>query len=308
MIQNFLVVLEQVSVLFLLMAVGFVMTKLGLLTQLGTGQMTALLLYVVTPCVIVDSFQTPCDARLLHILLLGGLATAGTYLIYILLAHFLFPRQEENLRPVLQAGSIYGNLGFMGLPLVRSVLGEGAAIFAVVDLGLFNIVTWTHGVLLMGGRSAFSAKKAILNPGVLGVLVGLPLFLLNLRLPTVLYSPVHFLAQMNTPLAMVIIGAQMGRSNLLGILRQRELYAAAAIKLAALPLLTGLLLLPIGMDPTFYTTVVILAGAPTAGITSMFAERFSRSPERAAQLVSLATLLSIVTLPIVGTLAQTIAF
>lgn len=308
MIQNFLVVLEQVTVLFLLMAVGFVMTKLGLLTQLGTGQMTALLLYIVTPCVIVDSFQVPCDARLLRILLLGGLATMGTYLVYMLLAHFLFPRQGEELRPVLQAGSIYGNLGFMGLPLVRSVLGEGAAIFAVVDLGLFNVLTWTHGVLLMGGRSAFSAKKAILNPGVLGVLVGLPLFLLNLRLPTVLYSPIHFLAQMNTPLAMVIIGAQMGRSDLLGILRRRELYAATGIKLAVLPLLTGLLLLPVGMDPTFYTTVVILAGAPTAGITSMFAERFGRSPEQAAQLVSLATLLSIITLPIVGTLAQAVAF
>jgi len=304
MLGQFLVVLGQVGTLFLLMGVGFVLEKLGRLDRVGTGQMSSLLMYVVTPCVILDTFQVKCDAALLQVLGLGALAAAVCNGAYALLSAPLFRRAEAEARAPLRFGAIYGNVGFMGLPLVRSVLGEGAAIFAVVNMAVFNIATWTHGVVLMGGKAAFRPRKAVLNPGVLGVLAGLPFLLLGLELPGPIGAAVGFMADLNTPVAMVVIGAQMARADLPATFRDRELWAASGVKLIAVPILTALILLPLGLDPTFNAATIILAGAPTAGITAMFGESFRRCPERCAQLVALSTLLSILTLPVVGTLVQ----
>lgn len=304
MLAQFLVVLGQVVTLFLLMGVGFALEKLGRLDRVGTGQMSSLLMYVVTPCVVVDALQVRCDAALLRTLGLGALAVTGCYVAYGLVSVLLFRRSDADSRAPLRFGAIYGNVGFMGLPLVRSVLGEEATIFAVVSLALFNIATWTHGAFLMGGRKALSVKKALLNPGVVGVAVGLPLLLTGLRLPGPLGSAVGYLADLNTPIAMVVIGAQMARADFAATFRDRQLWAASGVKLLLIPALTALLLLPLGLDPTFNAATIILAGAPTAGITAMFGESFRRSPERCAQLVALSTLLSILALPVTGTLAQ----
>lgn len=304
MLERFLIVLGQVGALFLLMGVGFTLEKLGKLDKIGTGQMTYLLLYVVAPCIVVDSFQVPCDPALLRTLGVGALALTACYAAYVLLAHVFFRREEPKRRGTYRFGAIYGNIGFMGIPLVRSVLGESATIFAVLNLSFFNIITWTQGILMIGGRKEVSLKKAVLNPGVLGVVFGLPLFLLGLRLPGPLYNVVHMFSEINTPLAMVIIGAQMARADLLGTFRAKKLYVAAGVKLLLLPAVTALVLAPLPVDRSFFATIVILAATPAAGLVGMFSERFQTCPEEGAQLVTLTTLLSIFTLPIVGTLAQ----
>lgn len=304
MAEQFLVVLGQVITLFLLMGVGFFLGKTDRLSPAGTGEMSFLLMYIVTPCVIVDTFQTDWEPETLRTLAVGTAALAVCYGIYILVSLPLFPRQPDSLRASLRFGCVYGNTGFMGLPLVQAVLGEEALIFAVVSMVVFNVLCWTHGVILMGGKDAFSPRKILLNPGVIAVAVGLPLFLLRRRLPGPLYSAASFMSGLNTPLAMVVIGAQMSRADLRNTFRGRELYAASAVKLVVMPAIAALLLLPLHLNPLFYSATVILAAAPTAGITSMFAERFGRDPARAAQLVSLSTLLSVLTLPAAGAAAQ----
>ena len=305
--EHFFVVLGQVATLFFLMGVGFGLTRLGWLTKAGTAEMTTVLLYVVTPCIIVDSLQKEWDPALLHTLAVGTLAVVVVFLVNIPLSGLFFRRREPDLRAPLQFGCIYGNTGFMGLPLAAAVLGEDALIFAAVTVVVFNLFTWTHGILLMGGREAFSAKKLFLNPGVIAVGVGLPLFLLRIRLPGPLGNAVSFLGDLNTPLAMLVIGAQMARSDLLSTFRDGTLYAASAIKLLLIPLIAAAILLPFGLDPMFYTCSVILAAVPTAGVTSIFAEKFDRSPVRTAQLVTLSTLLSIATLPVLAVVAQALS-
>ena len=301
---HFLVVLGQVATLFLLMGVGFLLTKIGWLTKAGTAEMTTVLLYVVTPCIIVDSLQKDWDPALLHTLAIGTAAVLLVYLLNIPLSTRFFHRREPELRAPLQFGCIYGNVGFMGLPLAAAVLGEDALIFAVVTVVVFNLFTWTHGILIMGGRAAFSARKLFLNPGVIATAIGLPLFLLRIRLPGPVGTAVSFLGDLNTPLAMIVIGAQMARADLLTTFRNKTLYAACGIKLIFIPLLSAAILLPFRLDPVFYTCSVILTAVPTAGVTSIFAEKFDRSPVTTAQLVTLSTLLSIATLPVLAVAAR----
>lgn len=306
-LANFLTVLGQVATLFLLMSVGFALEKGNKLDHVGTEQISVLLLWVVAPCIVIDSFQVDFDPALSHTLLVGSVAMFLSYAVYFVVTLAFFRREETTMRNMLRMGAMFGNTGFMGLPLVQAVLGNGAMVYAVLNLGIFNVVVWSFGVMLVGGKEAFSPKKAVLNPGVISVVVGLLLYLTGLRLPGPIFSTVHFLGAMNTPLAMVVIGAQMARADLLSTFRAKKLYAASAIKLLLMPVVTALLFYPLGLKPDFFVAVVILSAAPTAGISSMFAETYHRHSAQAAQLVTLSTLLSILTLPVVGTLVEMLA-
>ncbi|MCI9263594.1 MAG: AEC family transporter [Oscillospiraceae bacterium] len=307
MVERFFVVLGQVMTLFLLMGVGFGLGRVGKISGHGTTEFSALLLYVVTPCIIIDSFQTDYDPALLQTLGMGVACQCVCYGLYAVIVSFFFRRDPQELRAPMRFGAMYGNTGFMGLPLIQAIMGDEAVIFAVVALVVFNLWTWSHGLIMMSGRDQVSLRKMLINPGMLGLLGGLPLFLTRTTLPGPLYSAVGFVGSVNTPLAMIVIGAQMARADLGSTFRDKKLYGASAIKLLLIPIFTALVMLPFRGNHMLYVAAVILSGAPTAGVTSMFAEKFNKSPERTAQLVSFSTLLSIFTLPLIAVMAETIA-
>lgn len=301
--EYFILVASQVGTLFLLMAVGYVLARLGRFGYETQSQATTLLLYVVTPCIIVDTLQLSPSPQLMRSMAQCLALTLALYLGFALLMELFFRRQPADTGAVLRFGAAYGNVGFMGLPLIQGVLGEAGMIFAVVGQVVFNLLAWSHGVLAMGDRRRFSLGKMILNPGILGSAAGIALFLLDLRLPAVAGSAVSFLGSMNTPLAMVIIGAQMASADLLATFRCPRLYLSAGLKLLLFPLLTAAALLLLRPDHTMYIAMVILAGTPAAGTTSMFAQQFDRDTATAAQLITLTNLCCLVTLPCCAALA-----
>lgn len=307
MVSLLILVAGQVFTLFLLMAVGFFFTKREIFTADTRSRMSTLLLYVVTPCVVIHSLtQTECTPELTRSVVLTLGASVAFYVVFALLTAPLFRKQAADTRDPLRFGSLYGNVGFMGLPLIQGVLGTEALIYCTVGVAIFNIGTWTHGLILMGGKSNASLKKAILNPGVIGCIIGFVLFFTGLRLPSPIAAGVQHLGNMNTPLAMLVIGGQMASVKLLETFRRPLLYRVSAIKLLVLPLLTAFLILPFGLNASAYSTVVILAGCPIAGITGIFAQSFRRDAATTAQSITLSTLLSILTLPVVTLYAHAV--
>jgi predicted permease len=304
MLENLLVVCGQVATLFLMMGVGFVLVKVGWLNTQGMSQMSTILLYVVAPCIFIKSFQQE-GLPGLDVLGTAVLAMGVYYLIFMPLTALLFRKTERRTGSVLRFGTLYSNSAFMGLPLLQLVLGPDAIIFGVISFVLFGIAQWTQGAIIMGG--GFSLKKSFLNPAVIGLLMGLPLLLFHWRLPTVVNTAVSFMADLNSPLAMIIIGGQIAQADLTASFTQRRLYTASAIKLIAVPGLLMLILLPLRLDPVLYCTMVILTATPVAGATSIFAQRFDQDTATAAQYITLSTLLSIITLPVFAVLAQMVA-
>lgn len=303
-LTNLLTVAGQVGTLFLMMAVGFLLVQVGWLNGTGLSQMSSLLLYVVAPAIIIDTFQRD-DIPGLGALALAVLAIGSFYVIFLPLSGLFFRREEAKKGSVLRIGMVYGNTGFMGLPLLEVVLGPVGLAYGAVSSVIFNIIQWTHGVVVMGSK--VSLKKAFLNPGVIGLLLGLPLLLLHARLPGPLYAAVSHLGKLNTPLAMVVIGGQMASANLVATFTQPKLYAVSAFKLVVCPLVTALVLLPFHLPAILYSACVIIAGTPCAGVTAIFAQKFERDTATAAQLITLTTLLSILTLPVFAVLSQTLA-
>ena len=302
MLGDFLVVVGQVGTLFLLMGVGFLLTRLGKITAETRGQMSFLLLYIVAPCLVVETLQVELTHELLVLLGKAVLAFLVSYLIFIPVSRPMFPSRDADTRPVLQFGIIFANTGFMGFPLVEAVAGPDALIFAAVSTMVFNLLQWSYGVVLMGGKA--SPRSMLVNPGTISIAIGLALLFSGLRLPGAVNNAVSFLADMNTPLAMVVIGSQMAHANLRETFRRHRLFEASCLRLVVLPAIVAVVLLPFGLDPLLYISVVILSAAPSAGVTSIFAERFGRNTVAGAQLVALSTLLSIITLPLFAVAAR----
>lgn len=305
MISNFLIVAGQVVTLFLLMGVGFVVTKLGKMSRTGTQEISYLCLYIVCPCLIVDSMQTAVSPGLLHSILIECAVVAVSMVGFILVSRPLFPSRNEETRSVLRFGMVFGNVGFMGFPLIQAILGEGAMLYTVFYLIVYTVFNWTYGVALMGGK--MSLRKMLLNPGTVGLYCGLPLLLTGHQLTGVIGNTVGFLADLNTPLAMVVIGSQMARANIRETLGHVRLFEASAVRMVLLPLLVMLCLLPLHLDPVLFVSIVVLSATPTAGVTSMFAETYRRNTAAAAQQVTLSTLLSLVTLPLFAAGAELLA-
>lgn len=302
MLALFLTVLTQVSALFFMMLIGWGLAKLGRLDRIGLDQITTLLLYVMTPCVVINCMQVDASEEVYRALLTAGFWSIVIYAGQAVFARFLFRKKEPKKRAALQMGSVYGNIVFMGLPLIQMVLGDSAVIYLTASMIFQILFIWTHGVTVISGHT--SVKNALLNPAIPSFIVGMFFLTTGLRLPTAIDSSVRLLAGVNSPLAMIVIGAQMAAADIGKVFRNRELYGVALVKLLILPALVGILLYPFHSPFLVYCMLVIMSATPTAGNVSIFAQRFGGDEESAVQAVFLTTVLSLVTLPLVSTIVQ----
>ena len=148
--------------------------------------------------------------------------------------------------------------------------------------------------------------KMVLNPGTVGIVIGLPFFLLSAQLPQFIAGPVHHMANLNTPLAMIVIGYGLAGAKLGRVARMPSVYVASFIRLVGYPLLFIAMFYPFRscLDRGMMLALAITASAPVAAMVSMFATRFRRDVDTGVAIVSATTLLSIVTMPVVIALAM----
>ncbi len=295
----------QVVILYLLVLVGFVLDKAKLFSASTAGHLIDMLLYVVTPCVLVDSFlkMEPTPAHIKSFFLAFGLMTL-THLIAIGLSLPFF-RRQDSLNPIFKYASIYGNVGFMALPLAQAIVGPEAVFYCASGYIVFNVITFFHGIKLMAGKHYhMDWRKLVFNPGVISVLIGLPLFLFNVNLPTVLAKPLEYLGNLNAPLGMLIFGTYLARTDLKTIFREKRIYLVALLKLVVLPGVCICLYRLIGVRGTLLIACCITACVPSGNNTFMFASKFHKDVGVGSKTVALVSAFSMVTMPLMIAAAQ----
>lgn len=291
---------QQVVVLFILIAVGVLLSKLNILTGQGVKVMTDVVLYAVTPCVIINAFQREFRREMLRGLLVAFAAAFCVMAFSVLLAQLLYRKKDVDRAVVLKFAVVFSNCGFMALPLQEAVLGQDGVFYGAAFVAVFNIFMWTYGIITMSGKKEMkSALKAVLNPGIIGTVTGVVLFLFSVDLPDVIASPVSFLASLNTPVPMLIIGFYLASANLGRVLKDAGAYFAIAVRLVIIPLLTLFILRLLQVEAVIVTSVVIAASSPVAAFTTMMSSKFNHDTELSAGVVSLSTLLSLLTMPLI---------
>ena len=146
--------------------------------------------------------------------------------------------------------------------------------------------------------------KAIINPGIIGTVIGVLLFVFSVTLPKILAMPIEFLAALNTPVPMLIIGFYLANTNLKYIIKSKDAYPAVALRLIIIPLLLIFILKILGVPKIILTSVTISVCAPAAAITTMMSAKYNHNTKLSAGIVSGSTALSLITMPIMISLAQ----
>lgn len=304
----FINVLTQVIILLLLILVGYALARAKILTADGAKGMTDLVLTVVTPCVIIKSFMREFDTHLLKKLLLSFLIAFLSHIGFIILSRIFLHSKDISKQKVLQYGAIFSNCGFMSIPLQQSILGDIGVFYGSAYIAIFNLFVWSYGIILMSGdKKNLTAKKLIINPGIIGLAIGLTVFLFSIPTPKVINETVIYISSLNTPLPMIIIGYHLASSNILSGFKSLNCIFSVMLKLFVFPLIALGIMFICGIRGEMLISSVISCSAPTAAVTTMFAAKCGRDTELSVNLVSISTILSLISMPILITLAQYIA-
>ena len=308
MLDSLSLVSKQVGVLFALMVVGFLCNRRKLLNAVAIKGVTELLVLIVTPCVIVHSFiQQKFAPSLLGDLGWALAVSVFAHVVGAAIAFLCLHDRNPNRGGVLRFATIFSNAGFMGIPLEYALLGADGVFFGAMYVVVFNLVCWSLGVAVMcRGMKNVGLRALFVNAGTVGVALGLPFFLFSLKLPEVVGRPVAMLADLNTPLAMIMVGWYLAETDFRPVLRCGAAYGVAALRLVAVPLVViaafvGVRACVPALNPVMAVAISTAAAAPTAALTTVIAARYDKDVSTATSLVSGTTLLSILTMPpIVG--------
>ena len=307
MVENFLTITQQVGILFILIIVGHIATRAKILKENGIKVCTDIVLYLSTPCVIIKSFMREFDTSMLKQLGLSALAAVFVHGFAILAANLVFHDKNLSRKRVLRFGVAFSNAGFMCLPLQQAILGDIGVFFGATFVAIFNLFVWSYGVESMSnGQKALSVRRVVLNPGIISLLLGVLVFVLPISLPQIIVSPIEHLAALNTPIPMLIIGYYLANSNLIKAFKDIGSYLAILFRLIIIPLAVIGVLALFRADSELIISSAIVASAPVATMTTMFASKFEQDVELSVNLVALSTMLSMVTMPVIVALAQCI--
>ncbi len=297
-----LLLFRQSLVMFIYLLIGCLMFKKHLLTTQGSGEMGKLLLYVITPVVIMNSYAREFTPQMLTEILLSFAAAAGSLLLSMTVSTLVFKKRSA----ICQFGASFSNAGFMGIPLVQMTLGDGAVFYVVSFVALLNILQWTFGVYsITKDPATVSLKRIATNPVVLGLAAGLLLFFLPIPVPQTVRSVMSTLASMNGPVAMLVIGSYLAQMPLRELFTSGLTYLCCLVRLIAIPLLTIALLtlIPAGYI-TIRLAVLIVASAPVGANVAIFAQMFHKDYTGAVRDICLSTVLSIASMPLIVGLAN----
>lgn len=294
----------QVIQLFILITVGFVCTKTKLIGGKGVKDFVNVLLYIVTPCLIVNSFlSVEFTSETVNSLLIAAGCAIVSHIIGIAVS-FLVCDDDSKKKSVLRFGTIFSNSGYMGLPLAQAVFGSVGVFYASIYVVMFNVIQWTYGISLYD-KSKNSLLKVLINPGTIGVIIGLPLFLLKISLPNVIFTPISYLSSLNTPLAMLITGYYFACSKLIEGLKNFKMWLVIALRLVVVPVVALIVFKYLfKLNGVLLSCCVLPVSAPTAVNTMVLASKFECDTDLGLKLITISTLLSVITMPLILAFAQ----
>ena len=292
---------ETSFVIVALMLVGFLGVRRGVLTRAFSRTASFL---IVNVFIVGTIFQSVCSggegispAELPHILLM---VTLMNTLCYVLgrLALRLFARGAGA--PTELCIGVMNNL-LIGLPILQSLYGPTAVLFAGLTSIPFNITLYTYGVWRLSAQTRSGGAlrlKDIFSPSVLATLAALVFFLFSLPVPGAVSRLMSACAGVTMPLSMIVIGITMGSENLTAALRDRRVYAIALFRLVLAPLVTFLLLRMLTDNTLLLKSCVVIAGCPTGIVVPILSLQYGHDASLPSNCVIVTTLLSLVTLPI----------
>ena len=331
-------IIYNVALLFIMMIPGIILKKCNMISD-GFGKgLSNLVLYIAQPALIfmayLKSFSKEILINSLYVLVLSIVA----HVIFAAVSALVFKKAPDSRARMLKFATIFSNAAFMGIPLIAAVLEDtypGATLYASIYNITFNLFLWSLGVAICTkGRDvnndgvddyrevsridknenddekvkdgSGSILKALIHPVTLAAAIGLVFFILPIEgyVPAMVTDVLGMLKGLVAPLSMTVIGIRLADMNLRGMFNDIYMYVFLALRHVLLPLaVVGIIKLcgVCGLEIPYVVSmvVVILAAAPAASSATMFAEKFNCDALYVSRLVTVSTIISIVTMPLI---------
>lgn len=298
---------NNVLVTLLYIIPGFLCCKTKIAKAEHLSTLSAILVYVCSPCMVVNSFmqieRSWCMIGQIMLFFVVSLAIQ-TVLTFILYGIFRKKFHDVKYR-MLTVSFGLGNAGFFGIPIIKALLPSHpeVACFACVYIVGMNMLTFTIGAYcLTGDKKRMTLKKAFLNPPFISLLVALVLYAINFAgiMPKLLGNSIDLLNKTTTPLCMIILGIRLASVSFKKLFTRIYVYIICACKLLAFPFACLAIVYFLPLDPVFKAAMFILGGTPCAAVMLNIAEMYDGETELAANCVLLSTLLCVFTIPILN--------
>jgi len=313
------VIITQMAVLFCIMAIGFIVGKVKMLTPDGNKLLTRLVLFIALPCTILNSvFENEIDLTVgdtLYFLLMSLLTFLIAFAVSIPVIYLL--GGEKKNRGLLNFMSVFSNCGFMGFPVVIAIMGISSAYYVALFNIPFNAIVFSIGIFMISsggkqgdGSSAFSHEKTeqknrppaflkpLINPVLIVALLAVPMALFGFRPPQILADAVRITGGITTPGGMLVIGSTLAYVPLKTILSEWRIIPVTLLKLIIIPIVTWLILRNIISNDLLLGVLVIVSAMPSAAMASMLAIEYGGNEKTASAGVFLTTLLCGITVPL----------
>ena len=304
-----MITLEQVGILFLLIFVGFISVKTGVIQPESKKMFSSFLVSVVMPMVILNSYMSEFDPDVLSNLLLSFALSTVVMLLGIVVSFVVTIKSKSKNRAILRFGSMFSNSVYMGFPLIQAMFGAEGLLYTSAFVTMFNLFVWTIGYVIVSGKPFGKEvlKNVITNPVLISIVIGLVIYLARIPVPAIIKQPISLIGNMNTSLSMIIIGMVIASSNIKSFITNKEIWVLLVRRLLLIPAICFGVFYLLGINGIVANIVLILEACPTAAITSVFAIQFNHDENLAAGAVVLTTLCSIVTLPMFAMLLTTLS-
>jgi malate permease and related proteins len=296
-------ILNSIISLFLIMLAGIYGKKKGIINSSVSKGLTDILLQIALPCMIVSSFAFSYDDAIKSNVFKAFYYSLAAYIIVAVVSYILTVPINKERRTILHFANVFTNTGYIGFPVLNAVYGAEAVIYGSIFNMFFVLFLWTYGIMIFKGRIEKKdifreILKALLNPSVIGVYIGVTMMMLDIKLPMAIRSSLSSIGTMTGPLSMMIVGAMSSNINIKEHLKDWTIYYGIAAKIIIIPSVLYLISLLIGDRTIVLNSVIIIASMPAAAMTSIFAEQFNVKRDYATVIVVATTLLSVFTLPV----------
>lgn len=290
--------LNMQMIMFLLVIIGFVIRKRGIIGGEARKDLVDFCLFVTLPFNILNSFLGEWSWSMLASCITILLLSTGYNAISVLISFLLYKKAEDKKQKTLRYGTIVSNGGFLGNPVLEGIYGTSGALYASIFMFPVRVVMWSVGIsVFLKGRQKNVIKKILTNPCIVVMFIGVAIMGSGIVLPKFMLNTIQGISNCNMPLSMMIIGMFLAEIQPKGLIDKTMIFYTA-IRLIIIPaVIFGItMLLPI--DAMLRGVTVIIAGMPAPITTALLSAKYGGDERYATGMIFLSTIMSLITLPL----------
>ncbi|MCR5431761.1 MAG: AEC family transporter [Lachnospiraceae bacterium] len=297
-------ILQQMGVICILVAIGILLQKKGVVDNLTSRKLSAIVVDVCNPALILASILggniTADHTDLIYAAGLGAALYALLVILGFAMPHIL--RVAPDKRKFYNLMCVYTNTGFLGIPVAKAILPANAIIYVIVINVFYSLFFYTHGLAILGdgpedvGKKKENPLKHIINPGTVMAILSLVVFWFNIELPPIIGNTIEYVGNATVFLSMVLLGVSIARSNLFKSLKDARIWVFIVLRLVLLPVLIIIVMNAFSFDKTAILGVALMAAVPVGNLPMIQAEKKGMDSTILSSAIAVTTAVSILTI------------